>query len=335
MNQFDQNWYTLNREKIFNASTLDFIQYPSSDSISYGMEKLHGLGFIDHEYNPTLFGYYATKFRKIRLENIRMILAGYHHGANILDLITISTCLEIGFALGLNKRKYKPRDPLEVGETESYYYYKMLFADEFIEYLFIWNDFMKAIDKIGDQMEKTARAKKMQTISTHYLENWTKTNFFTLSGLYAIIERRDELINDMLTMGLNPYFNGLELPRGTYNLVNILKRNLQEGMEEVRKIKKCIYEGYRFNLCIWNNITKSYVNNHTHNEVTIDSKLIKPLNYEVQNDNDIKQNQPQKIIVSEILVRSSFKHKGMFEFMGGDLSVLDGFVDVDLDFLSH
>jgi HrpA-like RNA helicase len=335
MNQFDQNWYNIEYKNVFDASVLDFIQYPSSDSLGYGLEKLHGLGFIDHEYKPTLFGYYATKFRKLKLENIRMIFAGYQYGANILDLITIACCLEVGIALGIKKNKYVPRNPLSVSENESFLYYKMLFSDEFVEYIFIWHDFMKTVESVGNQMETIYKSKKKTTLSIHYVENWCKTNHFNIGGLYSIIELRDDILNDMLSMGLDPYYNGLNLPRGTYNLVDILNRNMEEGMEEIRKIKKSIYEGYRFNLLIWDARANSYISNYFHEPVSVYSKIINPLMAGSANDEVIKQTKPQKIIVSNIVVIPSFKHQGLFEFSGGDVSVLDGFVDVDVDFLLH
>lgn len=335
MNQFDQNWYTLDSDSTFNASTLDFIQYPPADSISYATEKLHGLGLIDHEYKPTLFGYYASRFRKLRLENVRMILAGYHHGANVLDLITIACCIEIGFKIGINKQKYIPRNPLKVSDTESYYYYRLLFSDEFVEYLFIWDEFMNVIGKIGDQLERNARKTKGKEIATGYIEKWAKEQYFSLSGLMSVVELRDDVLGDMLSMGLNPYYNGLDLPRGSYNLVKILQRNLQEGMDEIRKIKKCIYEGYRFNLCTWEKGTRNYINNHYHTAIAIQSKIIRPLGLEIKDDDDIQQRRPKKIIVSDISLRPSLTNEGMYEFSGGDISVLDGFVEIDDDFLYH
>lgn len=335
MNQFDQNWYDLVTDKPFNASMLDFIQYPSADAISYATEKLHGLGFIDHEYKPTLFGYYASKFRKLKLENIRMILAGYHRGANVLDLITIACCLEIGFRIGINKRKYTPRNPLHVEATEASYYYRLLFSDEFVEYLFIWHDFMEVIGKMGGQLEKSARTSKKKELAIGYLNKWVENNHFNIYGLMDVIELRDEVIGDMLTMGLNPYYNGLDMPRGSYNLVKLLQRNIQEGMEEIRKIKQCIYEGYRFNLCTWDKRKLSYINNHYQYPISVESKIVKPLAGEVRDDTDIRQKQPNKIIVSDVMLRPSFTRPGLYEFSGGDVSVLDGFVDIDASFLHN
>lgn len=333
MNQFDQHWYELSVKKIFRASTLDLLQYPSSDSIQYAIEQLHGLGLITDAYQPTIFGMYASKFRKLPIQAIRMILAGYHTQSNILDLVTIACCLQESTTL-INKKTYQPRDPLGVGDADASAYFKLLFADEFIEFLFIWDDFMKAVENLGTSMEKSARTTNVAKIAPRYLEKWASDNAVSLEALLRVVELRDEVVGDMLSMGLNPYYNGLDLPRGTYNLVKILKRNLSEGMAEVQKIKKAIYEGYRFNLCIWNSISKCYVNHHRHNDIVIDSAIVKPLFKESQADRNVLQISPQKIIVNCVMVRPSFKNKGMFEFVGDYISVMDGFIDVDLGFLN-
>jgi len=332
MNQFDQKWYKLRYEHPFDASSLDFIQYPSADSIGYGTEILHGLGFIDHEYKPTVFGMYCVKFRKIKTESIRMILAGYQYGANILDLITIACCLQIGFEIGIKKNKYIPRNPLELSDEEAFYYYKLVFCDEFIEYLFIWNDFMTEIGKIGKLIERNTKLDKSSNMSMNYLHKWCKDNSFKLDGLLKVVELRDEVIGDMLTMGLNPYYNGLSLTKGTYNLVDILRRNLTEGMDEIKKIKQCIYEGYRFNLLVWNPALRKYVNQYSHNNISIESKLIKPT---MDDSGEIKQLVPQKIITSNVMLQEGFLAKGLYDFIGGDISVMDGFVEVDINFLQH
>jgi hypothetical protein len=133
----------------------------------------------------------------------------------------------------------------------------------------------------------------------------------------------------MLTMGLNPYYNGLDLPTGTYNLTKILQRNVNEGMDEIIKIKKSIYEGYRFNVFVYNDISKLYINNYYHYPAVLNSKLIQYINGEF-----IQQHQPQKIIAGNILLRPNIDSP-TYEFNATDISVLDGFVDVDMEFLTH
>ena len=331
MNLFNQQWYKLVNAFEFDASSLDFIQYPSADSLNYSIEKLHTLGFIDCNYVPTIFGIYAAMFRRLSLENIRMIFASYHIGANTLDMITIACFIELSSDLAINKRKYKCRNVLNVSEDEAYWYYKIVFADEFIEYLFIYNDFMEAIDTVSKVVEKNTSAKgtKNRKLPTNYLPEWCESIGVSYDGMLRICELRDDVISDMLIMGLNPYYNELDLPRGTYNLVKILQHNINEGMEEVIKIKKCIYEGYRFNLCVYNDISKSYINQTYHYTVTLDTKLVRYISGEF-----IQQHQPQKIIVANILFRPSVDGRS-YEFTGNDVSVLDGFVDVDMEFNIH
>ena len=317
MNQFDQNWYEIKYGKVFNAKLLDFMQYPSSDGISYSVEKLHGLGFITHEYQPTIFGVYANKFRKQNIENIRMILAGYHYGCNILDLITITSFLNGKRNLGIKPHKYTPMNPLNVKDEQAFYYYKMLFRDDFVEFLFIWDSFMSVVETIHKDKK------------TDKLDKWAEDNKISLSGMFQIAELRDELISDLLTMGLDPYFNNLGLPRGSYNLVGILKKNLLEGMEEVRKIKQSIYEGYRFNLLIYNSIARSYTVNHTSMSINVNSKIVKAI--KINDEYAV----PKKIIVSSMMLGKSFTNPGVFELSGSDVSVMDGFVDIDINFLKN
>ncbi len=327
MNKFDQRWYMLQQEKAFNLSLVTFMQSPAADSYKYSLEKLRTLGFIDHQCSVTIFGWYASKFRKISMENARMILAGYHCGANVLDLITITCFLQVGHKLGIKRNKYEPRNVLGVPKSEVGMYYNLLIADEFIEYLFIWNDFMMFIDDIADNL----KFKKNNRPSLEKIEEWAEENKFNADALLNIVTARDELITDLLNIGLDPFYNGFGAPRGTYNLVKILQNNLSEGMEEVRNLKKCIYEGYRLNLYLWNEPRKSYVSAVTYNPITLDSKILKGVG--TYKDADIQQTKPQKIIVGSVALRASSTQKGMYEFMGGDVSVLDGFVEVDLDFL--
>lgn len=325
MNQFDQQWYKLNYDAVFYAKNLDFIQHPAADSLSYSLEKLHGLGFVDHEYKPTLFGYYAAKFRKLSLENIRMILAGYATGANCLDLITIACCLQQSHAIGIKRSKYKPRNPLNVSDAESAFYNKYVWADEFIEWIFIWDEFMQTVSRIGDQMEKNFKSGKQKTLPVKYLTGWAEENGFKLDGLYDTVALRDEIIADMITIGLNPYYNGLGLNRGSYNLVKILRSNLTEGMDEIIKIKQCIIEGYRFNICQWTD--SAYYCPQKHANIVCKSPLIKA----TETSDKIKQTRPQKIIVSGITLMEG---NNGYEFSASEVSVLDGFVDLDGEFLN-
>ena len=326
MNSFDQQLYYLHTKIPFSIDSLDFVQPPSTDSINYSIAKLHGLGFIDHIYNPTLFGYYASKFRKIKLENIRMILAGYYYESNILDLITIVACLETG---NIKTRDYKNRNPLELKESHANYYSDNVFSDEIIEYVFIWNDFMKIFTP-SKNIAKGSKKESTTEITNDKVSKWCKTQGVNEKALLYAMELRDEIISDMLVMGLNPYYNELSLPNGKYNLVDMLLQNIYEGMSEFQKIKQSIYEGYRFSIFTWDSKTDNYINNNYKYPLYTFSKLINT-NYNVD---IIKQKRPMYIIAGDII----FKYNPMTKqhsFIGSHISVLDGFVDVDINFLKY
>lgn len=330
MNQFDQKWYALESKKDFQAQKLDFIQYPTADSMMYGLEKLYILGFISQDYKPTLFGYYASKFRKIKLENVRMILACYANSANVLDLITIACFLEVGAnEIGIKRNKYICQNPLGLTPEQADYYYKILFADEFVEYIFIWQEFMNAVDTLGKSFEKNIAKQKKTLISSQYLNKWAEENSFKLDGLLQVVELRDEVITDMLSLGLNPYYNGLDLARGNYNLGKILRRNLSEGIAEVLNIKKCVLDGYRMNLCILDEQTQKYILNGI--QVKLSSKIVKPIN---SSNKQIEQLRPKKIILGNLQLRQNMEGD-LYEFTSDCVSVMDGFVDVDVDFMLH
>lgn len=320
MNQFDQRWYKLTYTKPFDVKKLNFIQYPAADSLGYAVEKLHTLGFIDHEYKPTLFGYLGSKFRKVNIENVRMILAGYQHGANILDLITITCFLQAGHKLGIKKNKYVPRNILDLEEDESMLYFTKIIADEFIEYLFIWDEYLSTIEDLSKLMLKKSDPERIR----NYLSKWAEQNSFSYDVLMKITAARDEMIADLLNIGLNPYYNGLGLPRGKYNLKKIIRSNLEEGLSEIQNIKKAIYEGYRLNLYTWDGERKSYVSAYGNNSVTLDSKLVK-----MKDPND----RPKNIILASCMLQPSSTNPGMYDFTGGDISVMDSYVEVDHGYL--
>ena len=325
----EQRLYDFVIPKKFNIASLDFMEFPSISSINYSLEKLHTLGFIDDEQSPTYFGYIADKIRKIPLESIRMIIAGYQNKANVLDLITIASCLMVGWrSIGPFRNKYKPRNPFNVSEEEALSYYRYFVGDEFIEYIFIWNDFMKSIDKMGE----SARRKSKKKLSVNFIKNWCKENGFRYRGLLRVIETRDEIIENLILLGINPYYNGLGLRRGTYNLTEIVRRNKKEGLEEIKKIKKCIYEGYRLNLSTWNPIIKKYVLDFKQIPLTIkDSVLIKPVS---ASEEEIEQERPMKIIVSGIIIMPKPFDSNMYEYSVKDsISILDSFINIDEGFL--
>ena len=74
------------------------------------------------EIYPTIMGFLVNKLRFLSLENIRMIMAGYHYKCNVLDLITIAAFIEIGWrsiSTKQDRSKSKPINFLNLKNEEE------------------------------------------------------------------------------------------------------------------------------------------------------------------------------------------------------------------------
>ena len=120
--------------------------------------------------------------------------------------------------------------------------------DDFIETIFIWDSFTEVIKK------------STKNYNTTIVKEWCEENGFKYKNLLAISSIRLELINSFYSvLGLDPYYNGLNIRN--YSLIKIFD-NFLTGMEEVLKIKKCIYEGFRMNCAKWDINKKCYMLNN-------------------------------------------------------------------------
>lgn len=325
------SYYQLKQLKPLNISSIDFLESPSANSLIYSTEKLYGLGFINSQYNPTTMGIYANNIRKISMESRRMLLAGYAHGANILDLITIISFVEVERMYTFH-RKYKPINinPKKLNEKEYEFYYKIIIGDEFIEYLFIWEMYSEFLDNMMKQTKAKADKGKPYIFDISSIEQWCLDNKLIYDGLNKVTNTRDEIIESLISMGINPYWNGLGVERGKYNLLTMFRENLDDCVGEIKKIKKCIVDGFRLNLLVWDNSKKRYVLNHRNTPVQVRSNVLSRMG-----DNAVQTN-ANFIVSSNIMLRQSQNNPDMFQFEhSGSISILDSYLDIDLGFMKH
>lgn len=317
----------ITQSKHVDLLNLDLLTYPPIDNINYSLEKLHILGFIDHEYNITLTGLLSIQLKKYKLENIKMILSGYHYKCNILDLITIAAFIEIGQYIDGPPHLYKRRNVFNITDKISYLNYRFLLQDDFTEYIFIWNEFMERTEKGDIGKGDKSRIK----ISINYIKNWCLDNYLNYDSLLSIGQKRNEIIETLINIGLNPYISGLDVPMGSYNLNNILKNSMVDGINEVIKIKKAIYEGYKYNICTYNDMLHQYILDRQQLPIIIQSPLIQYL----PATKEIKQFIPKKIVISGMVCKSRPRDKGKYKYIAaGAVSVLDGFIDMDHSFFN-
>jgi HrpA-like RNA helicase len=323
--------YTLRHIKPLNFSAIDLFEIPAANSLIYSFEKLYSLGFIDSSYNPTVLGLYSKGFSKISMENIKMMLSGYSHGANILDLITITAFITVGNRF-IYSKKYKTINVLKpiVTDKDYEFYYKTIIGDQFIEYLLVWELYSEFLNKMMEEIRKKSKKNQRYIFSIKKIEEWCVEHQIEYSGLVMVTTVRNELIASIISMGLNPYYNGMNLEPGVYNLLNILKNNLEDGVVEIKKIKKCIFDGYRLNMVIWDDTSKKYILHHRNIPVQIiRNNLLSRMG------DDAVQRNANFIVVSEIMLSESQKNPGIYEFQTSDpISIIDT-IDIDLKFLLH
>jgi HrpA-like RNA helicase len=303
----------------FDINNIDMLDYPVVDSLGYSIEKLFVLGMIDSYYKPTAIGLATARVSKIPIEITRMILAGYQHGANILDLITIGAFMYIGKKDYIDIKsnvKYNYETTFKKNIKELEYYNKFFVADDFIESVFIWEDFIDQIEIMKNKL------------SINHVKKWCADHGLNYSGLLQVIEVRDSIIEAFIqSIGLDPFYNGSNIPKHKYSLRKFFHSNVYLGLGEIRKLKICIYEGFRLNMATWDGEKKSYVLDVCHEKIKISSDIIKP----IPPHDTFSQIQPKKIICRDIWLRYN-KFNKMFQFECDRVSVMDGYIDVDETF---
>ena len=320
----DAHWWKLESKKNLNISTLDFIEMPSAPSLQYAVEKLHALGMIDDSYNITLFGYLANLIRFIPIEAKRMIFGGFASGASIMDLITASAFIQTS-KRSIFGKKYKTLNLL--GKPNFDFIYRVIIGDELIGCILLWNDFNDWINTKINKLFKVAQGTfktNVGLISVDAVKKWCKEREILYEGWVIMIANRDVLLENLITIGLNVHYNTANELSGKYNLKQLLIQNLDEGLEEIRKLKEAIYSGYYLNVCQWNENKRSYVLLSRNIIIQTKSEVLPYLNPVLA-----KQTKPKFITITNYIMSQS-QMSATFEFSSsGYISVLDNYVNVD------
>jgi HrpA-like RNA helicase len=330
------SYYYLQNLLKTNISSLDFIELPSIQTLEHSIEKLHILGYIDDNYDITTLGFYAHKIRFINLELKKMIFSGYYYGANILDLITIASFVHIT-KRNVFKKGFEMDNFIKKNNINFDFYNRILFADDFINCIFVWNDLQKFIQKklskldleYLNDIDNRDSTKYSNILYVEEIKKWCEDNDIIYSGLVNVISIRDQIIENMILIGLDPYKNSLNLDKNLYNLNKILINSLSEGLDEIKKIKKSIYEGFKCKVLL--NIKDNYVSLLKNIKIKVKSNYINSIN-DLNHKIKVEQEKPKYIAVDNYQL-SQKMNKAQFEYVAdGFISVLDNYVVVDEKF---
>jgi len=329
----EDNNFLLNEEKIEtdkilkydnlniqNINLLDKIPY---DMSGISLKKLFTLGYIYTNSYPTKIGLLANKFERIDLEHIKVIISGYHYGVNIEDLIIIISYLIVRKSSIITNMRYFKSFNIQFDEATDkcidYYNYnklksRLFISCEFIEFLLFYKEFEVIC---------------ITTKNIKKIEEWCLKHNINYKGILRIIKTKDEIISSMINkMHLNPYLNNT-------NLLDLLKNtktySKNEFMEEINKIKKCLYEGFKLNIATYDDKQNEYISNNSGIIITPNSYLTKNLPI-LDIGNDFIQIKPKIILYDSLIMKYDNILKKFITSPSNAISVLDGYVNIDYEF---
>lgn len=295
-------YHQLEKNDYFDLKDIDLLDPPSPDCLHYSMEKLYVMGAIK-DNQLTKLGNLMYKFGDVSPEIVRMIMCGYAFKISIVDIITIGAFVLLETdRLIKNKDKYiKAHDDGMFGKM-SYWEKQMYFADQFIEYIFIYGGLL-------DVLNKYMEIKEPEHTLNEEIKNWCYKTGLKFNIIMEFISKRDQLLSKVADNGFRP-FKGESL----YDM-----DDLDDIELTTIKIKKCIYEGFKLNLAIWNNQMCTYITHNTHLPIEVNTSFIK------------KDIRPKYILFDRIFLTQN-RDNIMYNTKIYNISSLDGWVTPDLTF---
>lgn len=325
----------LGQPPVFNMDDLFMYDFPGAENFMMSNRIASHLGFISDramlpspstdedktplelmEENPSnIYGMGLTKLGHIarnmsginKLEQMKIIMTGLTRQVCILDLVTVIT--DFGMMLPKKDRNiiidiYSPIFP-DQDPNIVYYLSKIVFGDDFVNKILIVNKIQCLLEK--DIVEFTEWSRKMEMDPIE---------------ISKMISSRDEIINGLIDMGINPFKNFKKSLRysDTKNMMYI-----------VQEIKHCLYSGYKSNLLKLHESGEYYLSTQK-NKVKIPSmfkhsNISKILECGIMTEEHL----PTWIITDEFsLVQDSNKKTKLLKWSldTKNISVLDGFINV-------
>jgi HrpA-like RNA helicase len=303
---------------------LDMLDNPGAVALHRTYFKLCALGLAVVDTSTTLPGHKITDLgriayklcNKITVEDVKMILAGYAWGMCIMDLITIAAFnafsridiindfipfSEMSDIINLAFNLPPARQP------NSYFFFKLLFCDDFLENLVIYCAFNRKFAQSGYDIVST--------------REWCLEHHLIFEGLCDIAKLHDEIVDDLISCGLNVYFAYDQSLESVLATLEEYRNN-----DRILKYKQCIYEGFKINVAVWDGQT--YVSREG---LRFDYNFMAPY---APNWSIFKEKAPlipQRILYNRLDMIMT-PDKTRFIFKVDRVSVMDGYLHDDIYF---
>jgi len=315
----------LNKLPIVNLATLDLLDRPSADSIHNSISKLFTLGAIDVNCRPTNVGLIMNRFRFVSIEMIRTILAGYVHGASIIDLVNMAAMLSIG--------RYVSKLALMPQFAKHFLTGPVLRAtDDFIMSIYVFDALVEEITELcvttaakkggnGHLPMEISELDEMKiggATTTEELDKWVFDRALSLKTMRDIMDLREEIVVMLANNGLNPYENYHK----SLHLSKFAIGDSPAHQAAVLAIKKSIFDGHKLNIGVYAGNT--YLSRSTHVAFT-------PSKSPLVAEGGLMEVDPPHYIIYDKLSCDTDR-KGQYVITASHICVLDGFINVDAGF---
>lgn len=289
----------IQQNNCFDLDKIDMLDTPTIDSLKVAIEKNIVLGYIKSDYGKCfVMSELGEIYRNIRystIEEFRCFISAYVYDVCISDIITMFSMNEV------RMRKVKVNDILKESlpafffkDTNYMDFYTAITMDDFITKLFVFDAFMKI-------------TKKGITVT----ENWCEKNGININEMIFVIQRRLNLMNDLIDIKYDPFYKKDE---------SITLAGKDNYFSRLCGIKKCLYDGYLLNILRNDREARGYIS-----RFGLKVRVNLP-NREI--------GFPKYVITNKIKIAGQMGETFNYKLEAGNICVLDGYVSFDSQFLT-
>jgi HrpA-like RNA helicase len=286
------------QEEGIKPENIDMLDNPGAVAVHRAFYKLFTLGFIEKNgelWRVTRLGRMAAKLTtRLKVEDVKMIMAGYAWNVAVIDLITIGVMNQFG-RMKIEAKIFDELLELVFDSNEKYLfeYYKIMFCDEFMDNLVVYTGIRRKFKKLGYDIVK--------------IKKWIEDSGLSYDSIVMIMETIDDTVTSFVMTGLNVFYNydqRLEMQTPDY-----------KSNDYIITFKQCIYEGFKLNLAVWNG--KSYQTreglefNYSFNLPRLEEK--EPVI-------------PKRLLYNSVNLTYNQRGGGKYMIAPGLVSIIDGYV---------
>ena len=304
----------IDKTQEFDINKLDYLTNPSINIYTCSFEKLYKLGFIDYKYDISLLGFLANKFKIYQIEYIKMLLSGFKYGARMHDLITIIAGGSIGELLNkFDKNSKKYYKSFRYKKTDELLH-NYIFTDDLLELIYLYNNFKYFISNLLQEECSNTNNNKVDLLSE--VQKWCTNKNVNYNKFIMFLEKRDNIFEKFVKLGMDPYYNKLNIKNKLKTLNQLIYSDIFIAIEEIKKIKRCIFDGFYNNLVFLKD--KKYYLKKFNFPIIINSKIMISKKF--------IENKPRILVATNLAFRFD---NGEFRLMASSMSPMDCYINID------